>query len=79
MPDQLTGRQIVRLAAAISAYNMASIAEGYLGISGEIIKKLQSENRDHAEAFNREIVRDWTRRKPQDQVKVIVLAIINSE
>ena len=67
----------MRLAAAIPAYNMASIAEGYLGISDEIIKKLQSENRDHAEAFNKEIVREWTRRNPHDQVKVIILAIIN--
>ena len=58
---------------------MASIAEGYLGISDEIIKKLQSENRDHAEAFNQEIVREWTRRKPQDQVKVNVLATIYSQ
>ena len=56
---------------------MASIAEGYLGISDETIIKLQSEYRDNAEAFNREIVRDWIRRNPQDQVKVIVLAFIN--
>ena len=58
---------------------MASIAEGYLGITDETIKELQSENKDNAEAFNREIFRDWTRRNPQDQVKVIVLAIIYSQ
>ena len=58
-PGQLTPRQIVRLAAAISADNMAAIAEGYLDISYETIKNLQYEKRDQAQGFNREIIRFW--------------------
>ena len=55
----LTQRQIVRLAVAISADNMAAIAEGYMDISNETIKNKRSENRDNAEAFNREVIRYW--------------------
>ena len=54
---QLTRKQIVRLAAAISADNMAAIAEGYMEISDEIIKNLQYENKGQAQAFNREIIK----------------------
>ena len=55
----LTPRQIVRLAAAISANNMAAIAEGYMDISDETIKNKKYENKDSAEAFNREILKYW--------------------
>ena len=55
----LTKRQIVRLAAAISADNMAAIAEGYMDISNETVKNKRSEKRDNAEAFNRELIRYW--------------------
>ena len=39
----LTRKQIVRLAAAISADNMAAIAEGYMDIDDATIKNLQYE------------------------------------
>ena len=53
----MTNRQIVRLAAAISANNMAAIAEGYMDISDETIKNKKYENKDDAKAFNREIIK----------------------
>ena len=55
----LTNRQIVRLAAAISANNMAAIAEAYMDIPSETIKNKKYENKDDAEAFNREILKYW--------------------
>ena len=58
-PDQLTRKQIVRLAAAISADSMASIAEGYMDISDETIKNLQYENKGQAQAFNRDVIKHW--------------------
>ena len=60
--EQLTPKQIVRLAAAISANNMRAIAEGYMDIDDTTIKNLQYKNKDNAEAFNREIIRRWTSR-----------------
>ena len=59
-PDQLTRKQIVRLATAISADNMAAIAEGYMDIETETVKNLQYENRDKAQAFTRDVIRLWT-------------------
>ena len=70
--QQLTRKQIVHLAAAISADNMASIAEGYLDIDDTTIKNLQYENKDNAEAFNREIIRRWAKRHPDNQLEVCV-------
>ena len=66
----MRNRQIVRLAAAISANNMAAIAEGYMDISDETIKNKKYENKDDAEAFNREIIKYWLRKNPQEQVRV---------
>ena len=67
---QLTGKQIVRLAAAISVNNMAAIAEGYMDITPETVKNKKYENKDDAEAFNREIIKIWSCKNPDDQVKV---------
>ena len=60
--EELTSRHIVRLAAVISADNMAAIAEGYMDISDETIKNKKYENKDSAEAFNREILKNWLNR-----------------
>ena len=57
--EGITPRQIVRLAASISAGNMAAIAEGYMDISDETIKNKKFENKDDAEAFNRETLKYW--------------------
>ena len=70
-PNQLTPSQIVRLAAPISMNNMATIAEGYMDIDDATIKNRKSENKDDAEAFNREIIKIWRNRySGSNQVKV---------
>ena len=61
-PGRLTPPQIVGLAAAISADNMAAIALGYMGISHATIKNLQHENKGEAQAFNTEIIKNWANR-----------------
>ena len=66
----LTARQIVRLAAAVSAKSMAAIAEGYMDISDETIKNHQLENKDNVQAFNRAVIKHWRNKNSGDQVKV---------
>ena len=61
---RLTPRQIVRLAAVITANNMAAIAEGYMDIDEATIKNKKYENKDSAEAFNREIIKFWINKNP---------------
>ena len=68
--QQLSNNQIVRLAAAISADNMESIAEGYMNIAPERVKNIWIENQGKAEAFNRAIIRLWANTNPADQVAV---------
>ena len=70
--DRLTPQQIVFLASAISAKNMAVIAEGYMDIDDVTIKNLQYENKDDAKAFNREVIRTWANRIPENQVQVMI-------
>ena len=53
---------------------MASIAEGYMDIDDVTIKNLQYENKDNAEAFNREIIRRWTYISSENQREVRFLA-----
>ena len=67
--DQLTNTQIGRLAAAISANDMASIAVNYMGISDVKVKHAERDTRN-SEAFNREIFHHWKNQNPDDQVKV---------
>ena len=68
--DQLTPRQIVLLARVVSADNMAAIAEGYMGIDDPTIKNKKYENKDDAEAFNREIIKIWANNNPGNQTQV---------
>ena len=69
---QLNDKDIVALAAAIPADNMVAIAEGFLDISDTTIKNKKFENKDDAEAFNREVLRHWKNKNyASDQVKVI--------
>ena len=56
---QLTNDQKVRLARAMSIRNMESIALGYLGFEEETIKNRKYENKDNAEAFNRDVINTW--------------------
>ena len=68
-PEQLTNRQIVRLAAAISIDNMESIAEGYMDINNETVKNIRR-NESDSEAFNRAILRYWANKHTENQVEV---------
>ena len=68
-PDQLTRKQIVRLAPSISADNMESIAEGYMDIDPETIKNIRRDA-SNSEAFNRDVIRYWSYKNPENQVKV---------
>ena len=67
--SQLTQEQIVRLAAAISADAMKSIAEGYMDIEPETVKNIERDTRN-SEAFNREIIRYWRNKNPENHVEV---------
>ena len=69
---RLSPPQIVDLAADISADKMAAIAEGYMDIPSETIKNLKYETKDSAETFNREIIRCWAYRNPENQVEVVI-------
>ena len=73
--QELTRKQIVRLASAISANNMAAIAEGYMDIDDVTIKNLQYENKDNAEAFNREVIKLWKNQNPDDQIQVNIISL----
>ena len=67
---QLTENQIVRFARAVSSRDMESIALGYLDIEDPIIKNMKLDT-DNAEAFNREIIRHWMHKNPeQNQCQV---------
>ena len=70
MEGQLTNKQIVRLAASIEATHMPVIAEGYMNIDDVTIKNKKSENKDDTEAFNREIIKIWRNKNPDNQIKV---------
>ena len=72
---QLTRKQIVRLAANISVNNMAVIAEGYMDISEETIKNIKYENKDDAQACNREIIKYW--RNPNSSGDQILMSPIS--
>ena len=67
--DQLSRRQIVRLPSAISADNMESIAEGYMDISDATIKNIRRDA-SNSEAFNRDVIRHWMYKNPDNQVQV---------
>ena len=66
---QLTNPQIASLGSAIAADSMASIAISYMGIDNETMKNIDRDTRN-AEAFNREILKQWTYRNPDNQVQV---------
>ena len=71
--NQLTQKQIIRLAAAVSTDDMAAIAEGYMDIADALIKNLQYDNRDDAQGFNRGIIRHWANKHRENQVQVIFI------
>ena len=73
---QVTPKQIVRLAAVISVQKMAAIAEGYMDICDETIKNIKFENKDDAEAVNREIIKYWLKNK-SDENQILVSITFN--
>ena len=68
--DQLTRKQIARLAAAISADNMHYIAEGYMDMDPDTIRNIRRDA-SSSEAFNRDAIRHWIYKNPENQVQVI--------
>ena len=69
----LTGYQYVRLGQVISCANMESIALGYLNINRDKIKQLRESRREDAEGFVRDVIEEWGRRNPCDQVHVRII------
>ena len=67
--EKLSGRQIVRLAASIPAKDMRAIARDYMNISYLTIGTLWSDSRNSL-AFNKQIIRHWIMRNPDNQVNV---------
>ena len=66
-----TNKDIVRLAEAISAKNVESIALRYMGIEWETLENLKTENKDDAKGFSRDVIRVWCNMNSgPDQIKV---------
>ena len=75
----LTARDIVRLAAAISADRMELIAEGYLGLDDERMKNIKRDA-SSSEAFNRDVLKNWANRNSgpnQKQVSLLLCFIFD--
>ena len=68
--DQITNRQYMELASAISVRTMRKIALGYLDLSHSTIKNIEADHQGDVEAQSREILRKWAYKNPDDQVKV---------
>ena len=66
---RLYTEQIARLAAAISADNMASIAVGYMGFSLETVKNIRQDE-VKSQAFNREIIQSWANKTSGNRIQV---------
>ena len=68
---QMTHQQISSLAAAISARDMVTIAEGYLDIHDETVQELQYNVKADYSALKKQIISKWCKRNPGcDQIKV---------
>ena len=71
---QLTDEIIAELSRNVAGGKMESIALGFLGADGDLVEALKDEHRGKSEPFNRDILKDWRNRNPDDnQVKVIKL------
>ena len=67
--SQLTQPQIFRLAKAISADNMASIAERHMLLSRVAIRNIRGDE-GNSEGFNRQMLRTWAYKNPDNQCQV---------
>ena len=68
--EQLSPRQIVCLAAAISADDMETIAECYMDISLQMVSDLRFNVRHSELEFNRRILQLWIEKIPSCQKQV---------
>ena len=67
----ITDSIVVRLAEAISAKNLESIAMKYMGIESETLENLRRQHRDDIQGLSGDIMRKWCYMNPRpDQVKV---------
>ena len=66
---RVTQKQIVCLGASISADNMESIGEGYMDIDDVTIKNIRRDA-SSSEAFNRDVIKHWLYKNPDNQVQV---------
>ena len=69
----LTGYQCVRLGQVISCSNMESIALGYLNINRDKIKQIKESRREDVEGFVRDVIEEWGRRNPGNQIQVRII------
>ena len=67
---ELTEAMIVQLATAISVDVMEKIALGRFNISYGALRNIKSDERNNAQAVNREILRNWKYKNPDNQLKV---------
>ena len=69
MATGVSDEQIDRLANCLSKDDMVKIAEDYMDISDEIIKNRKFRHKDPQD-FNRDIIRYWTVKNPDNQIQV---------
>ena len=67
---ELTEAMIVQLATAISVDVMEKIALGRFNISYAALRNIKSNERGNAQAVSREILRTWSYKNPDNQLKV---------
>ena len=67
---ELTEPLIGELAAAISVDVMEKIALGRFNISYAALRNIKSNERGNAQAVSREILRTWSYKNPDNQLKV---------
>ena len=68
--DQLSGRQIVRLAGIVPADIMRIISEKYMGVKIETVQDLRRATGENELEFNRQIIHLWMQRNPVNQRQV---------
>ena len=66
----LTNRQIMLMAAQISAPNMGIIALEYMRLEKEMVDELEAENIEDKEAFKRAVIKKWANMNSDQQVEV---------
>ena len=69
-PGKLTSRQIARLAFSIPKDILESVATQYLGITHAEVKYIKADYHTSVEGANREILRNWSRKTPGNQIEV---------